>query len=259
MKDKLKTVGKWFLGFAFVVSLFTALSNKLFMPALLWAAMTAVLFMPREKIKEKFKIDLSNKVKAIVIFIGFIAASTLNPDVTGKTVEQPINKPAEVKQAVDKKATEQNNKPTGLSTTDKKALQDFYKKFINVPNNADEQYEVWSKSLSNGSSPATAYMNANVLISLNDQVRTDIRKLEAPSFLSDDDKAKINEAKTNLSTAYYTRNDALEQGKKYLNTQDLEALQKFKDKVSLSSSFSFSALGKLMEVLTTNKVDLPKL
>ncbi|KKR33125.1 MAG: hypothetical protein UT64_C0014G0008 [Candidatus Falkowbacteria bacterium GW2011_GWF2_39_8] len=255
----MKTVGKWFLGFAFVVSLFTALSNKLFMSALLWAAMTAVLFLPRERVKEKFKVDVSNKAKVILIFIGFIAASTLNPEVTGKTVEQPQGKPAEVKQVASKVAEPKNIQPAGLSATDKKSLQDFYKKFISVPNNADKQYELWSKSLSSGSSPATAYMNANVLINLNDEVRTNIRKLEAPAFLSDDDKAKINEAKTDLSTAYYTRNDALEQGKKYLNTQDLEALQKFKDKVSLSSSFTFSALGKLMEVLTTNKVDLPKL
>ena len=258
MKDILKTVGKWFLGFAFVASLFAALSNKLFVSALLWAAMTVVLFLPRDKVKEKLKIDVSNKTKAILIFIGFMAATTLNPEVTGKAAEQSKNKPTEVKQVVNK-VVDQSKKPVGLSAADKKALQDFYKKFINVPSNADKQYDLWSKSLSNGSSPATAYMNANVLINLNDQVRTDIRKLEAPSFLSDDDKAKIDEAKTNLSTAYYTRNDALEQGKKYLNTQDLEALQKFKDKVSLSSSFSFSALGKLMEVLTTNKVDLPKL
>lgn len=259
MKDKLKTAGKWFLGFVFVVSFFSALTEKHFGTAIVWALISAILFLPKEKIQEKFKISVSNKAKAILIFIGFVVASSLNPDIVPRSSTQQTPKPAaEVKQT-NKTAVPQANKPAGLSAADKKALQDFYKKFVEVPSNADKQYDLWSKSLSNGSSPATAYMNANVLIELNDQVRTNIRNLDAPAFLSDEDKDKINKAKSDLSTAYYTRNDALEQGKKYLNTQDLEALQNFKDKVSLSSSFSFSALGKLMEVMTSNKVDLPKL
>jgi len=261
MKDKLKTAGKWFLGFAFVASLFAALSNKHFVSALIWVAMTAVLFLPREKIKEKLKVDLSNKGKAIIIFIGFIAAASFDPSATSAPTQ--VNQPsqantAEVKQ-VSKPIEQQNNKQTELSAADKKALQEFYKKFADVPSNADKQYDLWSKSLTDGSSPATAYLNADVIINLNDKVRTDVRKLQSPAFLNEGDKEKIKEAITNLSTAYYTRNEALEQAKKYLNTQDLEALSKFKEKINLSSSFSMSAIASLMEVMTNNKVDFPSL
>lgn len=178
------------------------------------------------------------------IFVFMVIASAMSG--SGESISDTTNKPAS-----------QTNKPVELSAANKKALQGLYKQFINTTVNADKQFETWSKQLSNGASEALAYQNADALITLNDKVRDDIGKLQTPEYLSDADKDKINEAKSNLSTAYYTRNQGLEAGKKYLNTKDLEQLTKFKDKMSMTSSFSMTGLAKFLEVLTSNKIEIP--
>lgn len=182
----------------------------------------------------------------IILGIFFISVVISAMNGSGAPIPDTANKPAS-----------QNTKPIELSAANKKDLQGLYKQFINTTVNADKQFETWSKQLSNGASEALAYQNADVLIALNDKVRDDIGKLQTPAYLSDADKAKIDEAKSNLSTAYYTRNQGLEAGKKYLNTKDLEQLTKFKDKMSMASSFSMTGLAKFLEVLTSNKIEIP--
>lgn len=248
---------KKFLKWAFVVlligALFTCVSSRNYLGIILAVVLIPLIIFPLEKIVEKTKIQITPKNKKWLVIVGFFilmmsfSSAANNTTTTNQSTQSAVVTKPEIQKTAE------------LSIENKKDLQESYIAFVAIPKGADESLSIWQKNLSSGASTADAYLQVDTLIALNDNVRSRASSLVAPAYLSSESKDKFNKAKDDMSTAYYSKNKALEQAKIYLNNKDLEALSKFKKQLELANAFSVTAITSMMAVLVDNKVEIPAL
>jgi len=188
-------------------------------------------------------------VIAIPIIVGIFASS----DDGANNASQPSGSNQNSNNVVPTKSVTFND-------ADKKALNDFYKNFVVAPKQSDEAYATWADNMTKGKVSVTqAYLDADNVIALNNEAVANINRLEIVSDnLSVRDKANIQKAKDDLALAYQQKNEALNQGKDYLNTNNLESLSKSKDQMSLFNTSMMSALASIMTVFTDHNLEIPK-
>lgn len=129
----------------------------------------------------------------------------------------------------------------------KGSVEDFYNQVLAAPKQADDTYKQWTDNLGK-TTDAQAYLDAGIVKQNMDATRSAFADIKAPEGLPEDEKSRLRDGLSELSTAYFTRSNAMKNMQDYLNKQDLNALQKAKDNNAMSQSFILSGLSKILEV-----------
>lgn len=129
----------------------------------------------------------------------------------------------------------------------KGSVESFYNQVLETPKQADDTYKQWTDNLGK-TTDAQAYLDAGIVKQNMDATRSAFGDIKAPEGLPEDEKSRLRDGLSELSTAYFTRSNAMKNMQDYLNKQDLNALQKAKDNNAMSQSFVLSGLSKILEV-----------
>lgn len=89
-----------------------------------------------------------------------------------------------------------------------------------------------------------------------DHLQSEFFKLDVPKGLPKEVDSLLEDAKSDLSTAYYTKGNAFKAVLKFLDDQKPSNMQKFKDESSMSDSFIMSGVLKIMQAKEKVGIDI---
>lgn len=249
--NKVRKVLKWLLVFLLIIIFFGCFFDKNYVGTIILILLILLVTIPSNKIKERIRLSINAKTKTVIIILGILATFiSIGSSSSNKNNNVNVNQNQVVPKTGEQNALE-------LSDDNKRDLQEVYLSFMAIPEGADAEMASWKLLLESGASAAEAYLKIDDLIALNSNVKDRAANLIAPTYLSKKSKDNFNKAKEDLGVAYYSRNEALEQAKVYLNKQDLEALGEFRKQLNLADSFALSAVSSMTLVLLENKVEVP--
>ncbi|WP_138751994.1 hypothetical protein [Paenibacillus sinopodophylli] len=164
--------------------------------------------------------------------------------------EAKIKLAAENKAKAEQKAKEENKVAVLEFEKGAYALEDEIKPFI-------EYYQKAMAGLGDGSVDIfTAYEATEKARDAAKYVQSEFYSLAVPENLPKDVKKMLNEAKSDLSTAYYTKKEAFEIILKFLDDQKPSHMSKFKEEIQLSDAFVMSGVTKILEAKIAVGIEL---
>jgi hypothetical protein len=161
---------------------------------------------------------------------------------------------AKLKAATEAKATEEQKKQNKQSVLDFEqsayALEATVKPIM-------DNYQKIMLAVSEGEATIyDAYEAATNAKEAADHLQSEFFKLDIPKGLPKEAKKLLEDAKSDLSTAYYTKGNAFKAVLKFLDDQKPSNMQKFKDESSMSDNFIMSGVLKIMQAKEKVGIDL---
>ncbi|MUT65855.1 hypothetical protein [Paenibacillus sp. NEAU-GSW1] len=111
-----------------------------------------------------------------------------------------------------------------------------------------DAYMEWMEALGNGQANVNdVYSSAKTAKEAASHTMTKMRKIPIDKNLPKDVKKLLEEARGDLSTAYFEKEKAMKSVMKYLDEQKPSTMQDFKDSIQMSETFVLSAATKLLQ------------
>lgn len=120
-----------------------------------------------------------------------------------------------------------------------------------------EHYQKAMSGLGDGSVDIfTAYEATETAKNATTNIRTKFRALEISEELPKDVRKMLSGAKDDISTAYYSKGEALKAVMKFLDDQKPSHMSKFNEEIAMSDSFVLSGVSKILEAKIAVGIDL---
>ncbi|WP_110933795.1 hypothetical protein [Paenibacillus bouchesdurhonensis] len=130
-------------------------------------------------------------------------------------------------------------------------VDDFMQEISEAENKANPVFENYVEKMNaaadGSASLLDAYEAAKKAKEQASQLHADFFKIKVPSDLPKDAKSLLEEAKTELSTAYFVREKAYKSAMAYLDEQKVSHLDAFKENMESSDKFMLSGATKMAQ------------
>jgi len=195
----------------------------------------------------------------ILVFIGIANSDTSTQQQVTKQ-EQKVEQlqQQEQSQQVDSQQKEEEEETIEAQ---KQAVLDFEKQFFNIEKPTSLALQDFSNKagkLGQGVTVYDLYEAANKAKNACKNTQMIYTSLKIPDNIPDDVKKILKDAKSDLSTAYYSKSIAMDKAMKFLDEQKPSQMQEYKDEIKMADSFVINGVLKLTEAKQKIGIDISK-
>lgn len=213
-------------------------------------------------VQKKFSLNI-RVVVSIIFGLFFVTAITSGDDTTNTASQynsQSIQQKTEEKtqQKPEQKAKEQNSVK---SIENQQLVKNFEKSIYDLENSIKpvmDKYQNDMKNLGKTVSIYDAYSSANNARDAVKILKSKFYTVEIPDSLPEEIKNILEDVRSDLGTAYYSKEQAFEYVLKFLDDQKPSDMQKFKEETALADQFVLSGIAKLMDAKIKVGIDITK-
>lgn len=187
--------------------------------------------------------------------VAAVTTETKEAETIDKAAEEAAKKKEE---AAKKKEAEEKAKAD--KERNQTAVKDFEKALYSLEDEMKPimaNYQTAMDGMANGTIDIfTVYGAAEDAKSASRYLQSEVRKVDIPEYLPEEVQDYLVEARSDLSTAYFSKGEAFDLVLEFLDEQKPSYMSKIEDEIKMSDSFLLSGMAKVMQAKDAVGIDI---